>query len=515
MRQHISTKTVSRLAAYATVALLLGGCRLVITTDAKGHIESASNLYSCEQPSCAFEITEEISDTFTAVPAEGYRFVRWQGICARSVTHICEATVAPLPEEFADQEQDIDIGLWAKFEHQSFVRTWHRDADGDLFGSPEDTLTSAERPLGYVVNNRDCDDSNPAIYPWRDELDDGIDNNCNTQIDEGLGTVDPADLLFRDVDGDGFGVNSDTISIDEPQDGYVANAGDCDDNNGEIFPGAVEEYDSVDNNCDGEVDEGFEEREFFRDIDSDGFGDADNSIFAVLRPSGYANLDGDNCPAVYNPAQADSDNDGIGNSCDDFTDRDNDGVADGDDNCRDTYNPSQADTDGDGDGDACDETDNSQTPDPAPDPEPIDCDKTSLDQEMLDAVNAFRSQTQDCGSEGIFPAVGALSWNCKLKAAAVRHSTDMAENNFFSHTGSDQSSARNRIDDAGYNWRAYGENLAAGRSSVDGAMDQWATSDGHCANMMTSRFTQFGSSRVSNGSSTYTYYWTQVFAQPR
>jgi len=65
-------------------------------------------------------------------------------------------------------------------------------------------------------------------------------------------------------------------------------------------------------------------------------------------------LDGlDNCPAVANNSQSDSNNNGIGNACDPVTDSDGDGVLDGIDNCPAIPNPDQTDTDGDGRGDAC------------------------------------------------------------------------------------------------------------------------------------------------------------------
>ena len=61
----------------------------------------------------------------------------------------------------------------------------------------------------------------------------------------------------------------------------------------------------------------------------------------------------DNCPNTPNTAQVDSDEDGIGDVCDE--DVDGDGVPNSADNCPDISNPDQADDDNDGIGNVCDD----------------------------------------------------------------------------------------------------------------------------------------------------------------
>ena len=62
----------------------------------------------------------------------------------------------------------------------------YQDADGDDFGNIEIDSLACTIPEGFVEDDSDCDDTNPAIYPGAEETLNGIDDNCNELIDEGL-----------------------------------------------------------------------------------------------------------------------------------------------------------------------------------------------------------------------------------------------------------------------------------------------------------------------------------------
>jgi len=146
-------------------------------------------------------------------------------------------------------------------------------------------------------------------------------------------------------------------------------------------------------------------------------------------------------------------------------------------------------------------------PDPTPDPNPA----PTFEQEMLSAVNTARAKARKCGSTNM-PAVAALTWNGKLQQAAFAHSSNMANYDFFSHTGLDGKGVSQRVSDEGYNWRAVGENIAAGQPDVTAVMSGWLQSPGHCSNIMSANFTEMGAAVVTNNSASYRIYWTQVFA---
>jgi hypothetical protein len=104
-----------------------------------------------------------------------------------------------------------------------------------------------------------------------------------------------------------------------------------------------------------------------------------------------------------------------------------------------------------------------------------------------------------------------LKQESHIDDAALRHSTDMAVNNHFSHTGTDGTSGGDRMSDAGYNWYTWGENIAAGYTSPAAVMAGWMDSPGHHANIMHTAFREMGHSYVYLGSSSYRHWWTQNF----
>jgi len=139
------------------------------------------------------------------------------------------------------------------------------------------------------------------------------------------------------------------------------------------------------------------------------------------------------------------------------------------------------------------------------------CDLADFEVESMQLVNAHRAAGASCGARGRFGATTALAWNDALSQAALAHSDDMMANNFFSHTGSDASNAGQRATAAGYVWRTWGENIAAGQPTVAEVVAGWMASDGHCANLMNPAFRDIGLACVSGtASNVYRSYWTMV-----
>ncbi|MFI9390076.1 CAP domain-containing protein [Streptomyces bauhiniae] len=119
---------------------------------------------------------------------------------------------------------------------------------------------------------------------------------------------------------------------------------------------------------------------------------------------------------------------------------------------------------------------------------------------VVELVNAERAKV------GCSP----VELNSTLTKAAQDHSADMAAHNTMSHTGSDGSDPGSRITAAGYQWSAYGENVAYGYATPEQVMAGWMDSPGHRENILNCSYKEIGVGLAQPGS-----YWTQDFGTAR
>ncbi len=221
----------------------------------------------------------------------------------------------------------IDLGL-AAFDLARDL--FYKDEDGDGFYSYED-----------------CDDTRGDVYPGAPEICDGIDNDCDGDIDEGVLLT-----FYADTDEDGFGDATVTELACSAPAGFVADNTDCDDGDEHEFPGQVwyldrdgdnfgdgsteiscerpmngflaDELTATDTDCDDNNGDEFPGQEWYLDADADGFGSVSGVVVACERPdAGFLiseltapDTDCDDADANEYPGQSwytDADADGYGN----------------------------------------------------------------------------------------------------------------------------------------------------------------------------------------------------------
>ena len=294
----------------------------------------------------------------------------------------------------ADNDCDLEVD-----EDAIDRSSWHADADADGFGDPGDATLSCDPVEGRVLDASDCDDTDAAISPDATEVCDERDNDCDGTLDDADASLDPTSTAtwYADTDLDGYGDAASTAQACAQPSGYVDNDGDCDDTNMGISPDASESCNTIDDDCDGLVDDADDSLDpataavFFADIDGDGYGDALNTTHACIQPSDYLtdDQDCDDLTASINPAATEV-CDALDNDCDGDVD---DADADLDLSTAATW---YEDADADGLGNAavtdaaCDQplgfVDNG-----------TDCDDT----DATDAADLDSDGTPDCGDDDI------------------------------------------------------------------------------------------------------------------
>ena len=99
---------------------------------------------------------------------------------------------------------------------EGLTQSWYADSDGDSYGDINVSVVDCAQPSGYVTDNTDCDDSEATVNPGETEVCDGLDNDCDTLIDEGL-----TQSWYADSDGDSYGdINVSVVDCAQPS-GYV------------------------------------------------------------------------------------------------------------------------------------------------------------------------------------------------------------------------------------------------------------------------------------------------------
>jgi hypothetical protein len=192
------------------------------------------------------------------------------------------------------------------------------DSDGDGFGAGEGAYY-CEAPLGASTVGTDCNDEDSGIYPLADELCNGIDDDCDENIDE---SPPNADFWFPDNDGDGYGTVIGAVRSCEMPSGFVDNSEDCDDDDPLHSPETTEVCDGIDNDCDELIDDEDQDVEadivWYLDGDGDGYGITEVTIRACAQPEGYTDLleDCNDSESTISPGILYDRCDGVDNDCD-------------------------------------------------------------------------------------------------------------------------------------------------------------------------------------------------------
>jgi hypothetical protein len=192
--------------------------------------------------------------------------------------------------EVAEACNGVDDDCDGQTDEDLLVDFW-LDADGDGWGESSSALQACSPPSGYAAQPGDCDDADPAVHPGAEETCNGMDDDCDGETDDSFVTT-----WYRDDDGDGWGVTEHAVEGCAQPSGHVGQAGDCDDADPAVNPGAEEVCDLDDDDCDGRPDLG-ETSTWYSDEDGDGWGHPAEHEDTCAPPEGWVQRGGDCDPA--------------------------------------------------------------------------------------------------------------------------------------------------------------------------------------------------------------------------
>ena len=280
-----------------------------------------------------------------------------------------DAQVNPDANEVCGNGKDDDCdGVVDNVGDTTLFVMWYADADGDGYGNAASSVSACAQPAGYVGNDDDCDDTDPLVFPgqncsalctaaevaWVNANFDIYRQALISAFSSCLFESDPALCIQSQLQGSGFplsaacnacgiewancvrtnclvacvqgpeacdacmnsaGCNANMMQCfgltDADGDGWPAGS-DCDDANANVYAGAPEICDGLDNDCNGIVDD---QLNLFADLDADGFGDPNAPV--PCSGVGVSNSgDCDDNEPLTNPNATEVCGDGIDNNCD-------------------------------------------------------------------------------------------------------------------------------------------------------------------------------------------------------
>ncbi len=275
--------------------------------------------------------------------------------CSTGSWGSCQGNVGPSSETCDGQDDDCDGTI-----DNGVKSTFYLDSDGDGHGDPAHSTQACSAPGGYVSSNDDCDDTVASTHPGATEMCNGVDDNCNTSIDEtftnkgnactvGVGACQRSGTMVCNGSGSGTTCSASPGSpsaetcnnIDDDCNGQVddnltrtcgSNVGVCSTGTetcsagswgscqGSVGPSS-ETCDGQDDDCDGTIDNGVKST-FYLDSDGDGHGDSTQTTQACGVPNGYVSNhdDCDDSRSSVHPGATEDCGNGIDDNCDGKTD---------------------------------------------------------------------------------------------------------------------------------------------------------------------------------------------------
>ncbi len=199
---------------------------------------------------------------------------------------------------------------------------WCPDDDGDGYYDVDSSAPFDTGCLCIIAGTL------PAEYVQVDETADVLED-----CDDADATVTSASITaYADADLDSYGDASTSALVCGLSSGWVVDNTDCDDTDAAVNPLGIETCNTIDDNCDGAVDDADDDvidaQQFFEDDDADLYGNASSSVMMCEMPSGYIDNDDDcdDADAAINPDALEV-CDGVDNDCDGVSDDDDSDVV--------------------------------------------------------------------------------------------------------------------------------------------------------------------------------------------